>query len=472
MRSVVRAAKIVCLLVILLIAAAGLWLTLMPPELLRVGSGYAAKMVCSNVFIAGRNPDEVLAVDVQAPGNPLLKLMRVSVDREARRVHAGFFWVLGGNEAVYREGLGCTVRPDGKAPPAIGVAPVVAAAGDPDGADLLWPEGQKVYPNESVMTVLSDPALTGPGMRAVVVVKGGRVVGEAYGEGFSASTPLIGWSMTKTVNAAIIGTLIRDGRMALADRDLAAAWRGSARATITLANLLAMESGLEFNEDYGTVADVTRMLFLESDMARFVADKPLVSAPGSAFNYSSGTSTLVSKLWMEAIGTRSGGRTAALSYPRRALFDPIGMKSAVMETDAEGTFVGSSYLYATARDWARFGLLLSHDGVWNGNRILPEGFVSLMQTPNGHSGGRFTQMQTWLPSRDGAVKGRMPPDTFYLSGHDGQTVAVMPSLDLVVVRMGLTPGYGNYDPGFLAGTLAAMPAGALTGMLNATAVGR
>lgn len=464
MRFVVAAAKIFCLLVVLVIAATGLWLTLMPPELLRVGSGYAAKMVCSNVFIAGRDPDEVLAVDVQAPGNRLLELMRVSVDREAREVHAGFLWIFGTSEAAYRDGLGCTVRPDGKAPPAIGVTPVVAGAG----ADRLWPEGQKVESNESVTKILSDPALTGPGMRAVVVVKNGRIVGETYGAGFSASTPLIGWSMTKTVNAAIIGTLIGDGRMALTDRDLVAAWRGSEREKITLANLLAMESGLEFNEDYGTVADVTRMLFLESDMARFVADKPLVAAPGTAFSYSSGTSTLLSRLWMEKVGDR----TAALNYPRRALFEPIGMRSAVMETDAEGTFVGSSYLYATARDWARFGLLLSHDGVWNGRRILPEGFVSLMQVPNGHSGGRFTQMQTWLPSREGAVKGQMPPDTFYLSGHDGQTVAVMPSLDLVVVRLGLTPGQGNYDPGFLAGTLAAMPAGALTGMLKATAVGR
>jgi CubicO group peptidase (beta-lactamase class C family) len=467
MRFVVRAAKFFCLAILLVVVAAGLWLTLMPPELLRVGSGYAAKIVCSNVFIAGRDPDAVFASDVQAPGNRLLELMRVSVDREARRVHAGFLGVIGSNEAIYREGLGCSVTPDGKAPPAIGVAAVDGISNAPGTGDALWPDGQKVESNESVAKILSDPALTGPGMRAVVVVKNGRIVGETYGAGFSATTPLIGWSMTKTVNAAIIGTLIRDGKMALTDRDLVAGWRGSERENITLANLLSMESGLEFNEDYGTVADVTRMLFLERDMARFVADKPLVAKPGSAFSYSSGTSTLLSKLWMEKIGDR----TAALNYPRHALFNPIGMRSAVLETDAAGTFVGSSYLYATARDWARFGLLLARDGVWNGKRILPEGFVSLMQVPNAHSGGRFTQMQTWLPSRDGPVKGQMPPDTFYLSGHDGQTIAVMPSLDLVVVRLGLTPGNG-YDPGFLAGTLAAMPAGVLTGMLKATAVGR
>jgi len=275
-------------------------------------------------------------------------------------------------------------------------------------------------------------------MRAVVVVKAGRIAGEAYEPGFSKDTPLLGWSMAKTVTATIIGTLIRDGKLSLDDRDLFPQWRNDQRGDIRLADLLAMESGLAFNENYGTVADVTRMLFLEPDMANFAADQPLEADPGSRFTYSSGAGVMLSKIWMDRVGDRA----AALAYPQQALFEPLGMTSAVMETDAAGTFVGSSYMYATARDWARLGVFLAHDGVWNGNRILPEGFVAEMQQPNRTSNGRYSRMQTWLPARREGI----PADTFFLDGHDGQNVVVIPSLDLVVVRLGLTPGWERYSP--------------------------
>jgi len=254
--------------------------------------------------------------------------------------------------------------------------------------------------------------------------------------------------MTKTVNAALIGTLMNSGRMSLGDRDLLPAWSNDKRREITLANLLAMESGLGFNENYGAVADVTRMLYLEPDMAAFTETIPLEADPGSRFSYSSGSSVLLSKIWMDRIGDRA----TALGYPSRALFDPLGMTSAVMEPDAAGTFAGSSYLYATGRDWARFGLFLARDGVWNGMQLLPDGFVHLMQEPNAHSGGRFSEMQTWLPKANDNMP--LPADTFYLQGHDGQTIAVMPSSDLVVVRLGLTPRSLGYEPGLLFGAVA------------------
>lgn len=421
------------------------WITIAPPQLLRVGSGYAAKIVCSNVFLAGRDPQEVLAIDVQAPGNPLLLMMRVTVDRDAGRVDAGLLGFIGTNQATYRPRLGCTVSPDGSALPQVALPPRSSPSVDEAPA---WPVGQGVERDPRVMAVLEDKALTGPGMRAVVVVKNGRIVGEAYGEGFSKDTPLLGWSMTKTVNAALIGTLMNSGRMSLGDRDLLPAWSNDKRREITLANLLAMESGLGFNENYGAVADVTRMLYLEPDMAAFTATIPLEADPGARFRYSSGSSVLLSKIWMDRIGDRA----TALGYPSRALFDPLGMTSAVMEPDAAGTFAGSSYLYATGRDWARFGLFLARDGVWNGMRLLPDGFVHLMQEPNAHSGGRFSEMQTWLPKANDNMP--LPADTFYLQGHDGQTIAVMPSSDLVVVRLGLTPRSLGYEPGLLFGAVA------------------
>ncbi len=441
MRLLARIVKIVLGLLVVAVLGILTWIYVSPPDLLRVGSGYTAKIVCSNVFLAGRDADEVLAVDVQAPGHPLLRLMRVSVDRNEKSVHAALLGFLAGNDAVYREGLGCAVTPDGAKPAAIAVSPAVPVQID---QNLLWPEGGKIESDPKVTEVLSDAALTGPGMRAVVVVHAGRIVGEAYAPGFAKETPLLGWSMTKSVTAAIIGTLIRDGKMSLQDRALFPQWKNDQRGDIRLADLLAMESGLAFNENYGSVADVTRMLFLESDMANFAADQPLEADPGSRFNYSSGTGVMLSKIWMD----KAGDQAAALAYAGKALFGPLGMSSAVMEADEKGTFVGSSYMYATGRDWARLGLFLERDGVWNGNRILPEGFVAEMQTPNKTSNGRYSKMQTWLSGKDGG------DGTFILDGHDGQNVIIVPSLDLIVVRLGLTPSWSGYSPTPLVDTIA------------------
>jgi CubicO group peptidase (beta-lactamase class C family) len=253
--------------------------------------------------------------------------------------------------------------------------------------------------------------------------------------------------MTKTVTAALIGRLVDDGKMSLDMAGLVASWQSDRRKGITLSNMLAMESGLDFNEDYGALADVTRMLYLTSDMADFVAARPLNGDPGRVFHYSSGDGVLLSRIWME----KAGGGASALTYPRDKLFGPLGMRSAILETDAAGTFVGSSYMYATARDWARFGLFLAHDGVWNGNRLLPAGYVKLMQKPGHRSDGRYSQMQTWLPKRGDA---NVAPDTFFMRGHDGQTIAIVPSQDLVIVRMGLTPSDGGYKPDLLFGAVA------------------
>ncbi|SFB48583.1 CubicO group peptidase, beta-lactamase class C family [Rhizobium sp. NFR07] len=429
-----RISRVLVVAVLVILIGIGGWLYFVPPGLLSVGSGYAAKIVCSNVFIAHRDPQEVLALDVQAPGNPLLRLMRVEVDRETQHVRAELLGSIAPSEAIYREGTGCTLVPYG----ATAIAQRQLRAPDMIVADGLWPQGQKVEPDESFAGVLSDAALTGPGMRGTVIVHNGRIAGEAYGSGFSKDTPLIGWSMTKTVNAAIIGRLLAEGRMQLDEKGLFPEWRNDGRAAISVADLLGMESGLAFNEDYGTVADVTRMLFLEPDMARYVASLPLEGDVGRLFKYSSGTAMLLSRIWMD----HAGSEAEAIAYPRKALFEPLGMTSAVLETDAAGTYAGSSYMYATPRDWARFGLLLAHDGVWQGKRLLPEGFVAQMHEPDRSSNGRYSKMQTWLPKPDAGL----PADAFLIDGHDGQKIYVIPSLDLVVLRMGLTPRAMGYDP--------------------------
>lgn len=241
------------LLVFAVVAALGfLWIA--PPNLLKVGTNYSAKIVCSNVFIAGRNPDEVLAEDVQAPGHPLLRQVSVEVDEEARTVQARMFRFFAPATAQYRDGLGCTnlqhaALSDATLTP---LAPL---------SDAAWPTGDRVPPAQTpqVQQILSDETLLGEGYRAVVVVKDGRIIGETYAEGFDAATPLLGWSMTKTVTAGLIGALIQDGRMSVTDTltDSFPDWAKDGRKDITVADMLAMSSGLDWNEEYGNVSDVT-----------------------------------------------------------------------------------------------------------------------------------------------------------------------------------------------------------------------
>jgi CubicO group peptidase (beta-lactamase class C family) len=457
MRIVGKILKGLLLLVVLVAAGIAGWLYFAPPALIRVGTAYSAKIVCSNHFLAGRDADAVLALDVQAPGHPLLKYIHVDVDEEARSVSAKLLGLFGEGRAVHREGAGCATVPAGTQ---LGALPAVEAAGQAN-AEALWPIGERVAASQdpALAALLDDAALTGPGMRAVVVAHNGRIVGERYGEGFGPETPLLGWSMTKTVTTAIIATLVGEGRLSLDQDGLFEEWDVDERGTITIADLLSMSSGLEFNEDYGDVTDVTRMLYLQPDMAAFAADKPLTSPIGETFSYSSGTTLLLSRIWQNAFDDPA----EALAFPRKAIFGPIGMTSAVLEADSSGTFVGSSYLYATARDWARFGLFLLDDGRWQARQILPEGFVSWMREEAPASNGEYGRGHLWLKGSNGggeASTPALPGDTFWLRGHDGQTVAVVPSRGLVVVRLGLTPSKLGHRPEPLVAALAALlPAG-------------
>jgi len=447
MRIFKRVLAILAGLIVVTIAGVFVYLVLVPPTLLRVGAGYSSKIICSSTFLSGRAPDEVLKTDVQAPGNPVLKAYIANTDRSAGVVHAAFLWAIAPMSSVLRPGLGCAAVPDGNlarardqsAPPAPGASKSTA----------IWPKGEAVDTalRPDLSTIVTDPALAGPGMRAIVVVRNGRIVAENYGPGFTAATPLLGWSMTKSVTAALTGTVIKAGKLRLGQDNLLTQWANDQRAKITVAQLMSMSSGLQFNEDYGDVSDVTRMLYLEPDMAGFAASQPLAATPGSIFHYSSGTADILSRIWQNAVGDKS----AALAWPRKALFGPVGMGSAILETDESGTFVGSSYLYASARDWARFGLLLLQDGSWNGRQILDKSYVDMMHTPS-IADADYGRGMLWMNGPGSQTQGTdsakygLPKDAYWLEGHDGQTVTVIPSAGVVVVRMGLTPSDLGYRP--------------------------
>jgi CubicO group peptidase (beta-lactamase class C family) len=280
---------------------------------------------------------------------------------------------------------------------------------------------------------------------AVAVVHEARLLLERYGgalehwdgeaEPVEPTTRLLSWSMAKSVLHAAVGILVGDGRLDLDAPAPVPAWADDDRSAITLDHLLAMRDGLDFAEDYEDFegSDVIAMLFGDGqhDVAAYAEDRPLAHPPGEVFNYSSGTSNIVSAI----VGRTVGKGQDTVEFLRDRLFEPIGMTSAEPRLDGAGTFVGSSYLYATARDYARFGLLYLRDGVWDGRRLLPEGWVDLARTYRSTDpvDGRAYGSHWWLERDD-------PLGAFRASGYDGQSILCVPALDLIVVRLGKSPG--------------------------------
>ncbi len=267
--------------------------------------------------------------------------------------------------------------------------------------------------------------------RAVLVIHNNQIVAEKYAEGFSKNTKLLGWSMTKSITSAVVGVLSKQGKVALDQTNLFPEWENDERSKITLNNLLQMNSGLEWIEDYNTISDVTKMLFLTEDMPNVQLEKPLVGKPNNTWNYSSGTTNLISKFIRNQFETHQ----EYLDFWYEELIDKMGMHSMVLETDIAGNYVGSSYSWATARDWAKFGLLYLHNGNWNGQQILDKSWIDYSVTPTNKSNGEYGA-QFWLNA--GGIYPNVPKDLFSCNGYQGQHVFIIPSKELIIVRFGLT----------------------------------
>lgn len=331
------------------------------------------------------------------------------------------------------------------------------------------------------------------GTRAIVVVYDGVIVGEKYAPGVTPHTPLPGWSVTKSLTNALIGIRVGQGKLRLNDTRLLDEWTAAdadPRANITLDNLLRMTSGLDWHERYMGHSDATEMLFLSGDVGGFAASKALAYPPGTHWQYSSGTTNILMKILRNSFKIKKhktgstdldidGGDEAYLEFPRKYLFEPLGMKSAIMETDASGTFIGSSFSYATARDWARFGLLYLNDGLWTvgdkqkgqqQQRILPEGWVHYSRTPTPGSDpsyGAHFWLNSAKPNANGILEvprsthfwhTKLPTDAFYGHGFEEQAVMIIPSRKTVIVRLGLTPDSTLWNiANFYASILQALP---------------
>ena len=445
------------LALLFLVVAAGIW----GPSVYRtilLGSGFMAQSLCAGIFVSGRDAKDLLAQELSGPRYELLRFFEPTIDREQKRVSASAYG-LGRRTSIFRDGLGCTLVIGTTEEALRAQADGLFRAPMPADPDAAWPTGEKVdlssLPEgvdataltKAIDAIFAEPDAKRPRRtRALVVVYQGRIVAERYAEGFDADMPLVGWSMSKTATNALTGLRVADGKLVVTENALMPEWRDSndPRRGITLDDLLRMTSGLRFDETYSSdLSDVTQMLFVQGNAAAYAARKPFVHPPETSWYYSSGSTNIVASVLRQTFPDER----EYLRYPRDRLFGPLGMRTAILQPDAAGTFLSASALYASARDWARLGLLFVQDGVWNGERLLPEGWLAYSLRPTVAAPDDRYGAHLWLNLPDSADFGEppMPRDAFYMLGHDQQVVAMVPSRDLVIVRLGLTRPGGDWD---------------------------
>ena len=395
-------------------------------SLLPIITGYAAKNLASAVFVSGRDASEVEKLDLHFS---FIQYTRNKVDYGNKTVTSRFLW--GKSVAAYREGYGVTLL-RGKHKDAF-LKQAFPLQADPVFPELL-PAGDSAAAArlEPIARAFVDKKAYGGTPFAFVVLHKGGIVAELYGKGISPETKLLSWSMGKSFTSALAGIMAGDSLIDIHAPLGIPEWQADGRRAITLNHLLQMQSGLEWNENYGNRSDVNIMLHQAEDMGLYALSKPLELEPGTFWYYSSGTTNIV----MRYLRGKFYSDAEFLSYMRERLFNPIGIANPCFETDMSGTPVGSSYLYVTARDYARFGQLYLNDGCLGGERILPEGWVDYTRTPASASEGGYGAF-FWL-NRNGRLPD-VPEDMFSCNGHDGQQIYIVPSKELVVVILGYSP---------------------------------
>jgi len=418
---------------------------------LTVLTGYSAKNMASSIFIANRSAEFTDAHDNNfAP----VSLADDSVNIEEKSVTTSVFG-LKQRKAVYREGVGSVLITDDFDVNAPYAKPMrnkvkknlVYPYGDLPQKDTVFTEINTQKLNKAVAFGFEN--IETAKTRSVMVLYKNQVIAEHYANGYNVSSKFLGWSMTKSVLATLFGILEYEGKIDLQQKADIAAWKKDDRSAITLDHLLHMNSGLEWDEDYASLSDVNRMLFEAKDMTLPQAQKELVAQPNEVWNYSSGTTNVLSGILRKQFNTHQ----EYLDFPYKALLDRIGMHSMLLEMDMSGNYVGSSYCWGTMRDWAKFGLLYLNNGNWNGDQVFDSKWVEYVRTPAPNSerryGGHF-----WLNA--GGFFPDAPRDMYSINGFQGQRIFIIPSKDLVVVRFGLAGDAGFDFNTFLKGIVASI----------------
>jgi CubicO group peptidase (beta-lactamase class C family) len=411
-----------------------------PDRAMRVATGVIAHNVCSKTFVSGLDPQTVFSETSERAGlRRLRRLLKFQVDRAAMTVDASVAGIFG-SHAVYHEGLGCVLR-HGTSEPYIPKSDIHALRipkSPPLLAEIAGPD--LVQPSDPALKAALDHAFEEPDeppfrrTKAVVVVHDGKVIAERYADGIGINTPLMGFSMTKSVVSALIGVMTQQGLTSPSIPAPVPEWRGDIRREIEIEDLLRMTTGLALDETNSGFDPSSQMIYLHDDMAGFAAKAMPVAQRRKRWHYSSATTQLLARVIRDGVG----GPEQTLAFAWRELFDPLGMRNVTLEFDGSGTLQGTTYMLASARDWAKFGLLYLNDGAVGGKRILHEDWVdySAAATLDTDYGAGFWTNRSEHPNARGRVRLGIPRDAFFASGDLGQRVVIMPTQHLVVVRLG------------------------------------
>jgi len=427
----------------LLLLAVAAWFLLAPPQFVKeasfivrhaeLGSAHVASELCYGVLLQGRTEEDIRAHELGPFIDDRLSWFRARIDREAAETRTSLLGLFRKHAGRRTDGS-CSVGIPGE-----GGGLVLTIEPDPD----AWPEGDALHPDARALVSDYDalveaveaefqPFASGRdrGTRSVLIIHRGHLVYERHADNWDRWIPQNGQSNTKVINSILAGILSGQDRLSLDDSQLRPEWTDE-RASIRFRHLLHMESGLDWQES-GGVDDSGYAKLVSPSSSSYAAAKPLRDEPGSHFNYSGGDSDLA----MSILQDRSGLNDEAWAqYPYQVLFEPLGMRRTVLDRDASGQFIGQGSMYGAAVDWARLGLFLAHEGVWNGRRILPEGWVEFMATPTEASECNYGA-QLWI--RGGCAGGGASP-VFELSGFMGQGVVIVPETETVIVRTGFGP---------------------------------
>ena len=398
---------------------------------LNIIAGYSAKNTASSVLVANRTPEFTDKTDNNfSPIN----LADDTINADEKSASSSVFGLLT-RKAFYREGLGSVLaleEEDLNKKYLIPERDLVDNTtpfpyGNGEQKDTVFKNVDYSKLNKTLSVLFDSVNQT----RAAVVVYKNQIIAERYADGFNQDSKILGWSMTKSIVSTLFGVLEHQNKMDVFDKAPFDDWKNDERKEITIHNLLQMNSGLEWDEDYNTVSDVSKMLYLERDMTKSQIQKPLVGKPNQTWSYSSGTTNLLSGILRQQFKTHQ----EYLDFWYTDLIDKIGMNSMFLEADLAGNYIGSSYAWATARDWSKLGLLYLHNGTWNGQELFSKEWVEYATTPTPTSKGVYGA-QIWLNA--GKEYPNVPQNMYYFSGYQGQNVYVLPDQELVVVRMGLT----------------------------------
>ncbi|TRX23802.1 serine hydrolase domain-containing protein [Flavobacterium franklandianum] len=398
-------------------------------------SGFSAKSMASGHFIDNRSQELIENNDNDIPK---IDWAKNSINETEKYATATVFG-LKERKAIYREGLGATLinnEFDVSKPYEVPKRTKLKnnlpfPYGNNEPKDTVFDNIDYAKLNAAVAKAFDKKGEINKRTRSVLVIYKDKIIAEKYAEGINKNSKILGWSMTKSITATLYGILQKQGKIDIYKPAPIAEWANDERAKITINDLLHMNSGLEWEEKYDKICDATKMLFQAEDMSQSQLIKPAQFKPNTHWNYSSGTSNLLSGILRKQFKTHQ----EYLDFWYSALIDKIGMNSMVVETDMAGNYVGSSYCWATTRDWAKFGLLYLHKGNWNGEQLFDENWAKYVATPTNGSKGDYGA-HFWLNA--GGYYPDAPRDLYSANGYQGQKVFIIPSQDLVIVRMGLT----------------------------------